>query len=403
MLLDKVSLYKGPDISGYIDALKNPIDEVVPDKISLAVAKLAIGTCYLQDDFIQVKRMPNNSTGEDENDAEHSWSVEMLATEIARTHYPEFDLERISAFSRVHDLLEVKVGDVATFHLSPAQLQEKERREHAALEELLEELPEGIASDLRAYEMQGTTEARFVRAVDKLMPLAKNIACNDMSNLRYDYGISDVTSLQERHAENIKKVHARFNEEFPAIVDAYAILCKILEDKFSQAAHEIGRADISNDLKGITKTELKYLIDIDDLPDLSTAEQQRIIQAYIEVNPDGSTTRIRSINNTAFEWTILSHGTIERRENTSHFHRPQIFNALLGAALGQVIEKTRYITMEDGTRIELDVYHRELEGLAVAEVTFTGRPSDVAVKAATFVAPPWFRENVSQDLRYKKP
>ncbi len=63
---------------------------------------------------------------------------------------------------------------------------------------------------------------------------------------------------------------------------------------------------------------------------------------------------------------------------------------------GFVIRKNRYlIPLEDGLCIELDVFLDQLAGLVFAEVEFP----DVE-RAASFVPPAWFDQDVSQDHRY---
>lgn len=396
------SCYRGPDLSVY-DLEEDSPSDISPEMVR-SIGRHAIGSTYIGEDVSQVKRVPNKSGGEDENDAEHSWILAVAAAEIARTHYPELDLERIWAFSLIHDVVEVKTGDVATFNLTQAEIEEKERREHEALLELYEELPVNMAEDLRQYEAQDTPEARFVRAVDKLLPLARNIASNDMSNFRDNYGIVTVEALRERHIENIRKIYKKFGEEFPEIAAAYTMLCHVLEDMFVRTTEHLAPSEVSSEPK---KIQLKYLVDLSNLHDqidISSPDIQceDIRQAYIEINADGSATRIRSINDSTFEYTKIAPGTIEREKTTIPIQRKEVFDALLCTAIGDVIEKTRYTLTDNGTTIKLDEYHGRLKGLAVAEVEFDNlRRSDAYIKAATFKAPEWCKKDISHDPAYR--
>lgn len=151
------------------------IDSEKRIKVANGIANLAISISQLTDDFAGIERIPRYSGGARENDVEHSFMLAIAAPEIATQLGLDLDIDKVRRFSLVHDLLEVKVGDVATFDLSPQQLAEKERREHLAQKELLQELPSGIAEDLEVYEQQDTREAVFVRMVDKLLPLAVDI------------------------------------------------------------------------------------------------------------------------------------------------------------------------------------------------------------------------------------
>ena len=63
---------------------------------------------------------------------------------------------------------------------------------------------------------------------------------------------------------------------------------------------------------------------------------------------------------------------------------------------GYLVCKTRYlIPLENGRTAELDIFHKQLEGLVIVEVEF---PDEEAIY--DFVAPEWFGEEVSQDHRY---
>ncbi len=63
---------------------------------------------------------------------------------------------------------------------------------------------------------------------------------------------------------------------------------------------------------------------------------------------------------------------------------------------GQMIKKTRYlIPLENGRKIELDVFGGYLKGLIFAEVEFGSEE-----EAAAFVMPDWFLEDVTFDKRY---
>ena len=115
---------------------------------SRQIAGLAIQCAKITFDFEEVYRIPRTPNGERESDVTHSFMLEMAAPEIARVLKLPLDRDKIRRFAHVHDMLEIKVGDVATFDLTPEQFAEKERIEQAALEELLQELPEITMSHL---------------------------------------------------------------------------------------------------------------------------------------------------------------------------------------------------------------------------------------------------------------
>jgi len=97
-----------------------------------------------------------------ESVAAHSWGVGWLALALAPLH---LDRGRYLAYAVLHDLAEVRVGD-----LTPADgvsKAEKHDRESRALAELLAGRPDLLAV-ANAYEAQADEEARFVRQLDRL-------------------------------------------------------------------------------------------------------------------------------------------------------------------------------------------------------------------------------------------
>ena len=100
-----------------------------------------------------------------ESVAGHSWGVALLVLAFLPD---ELSMERALTFALLHDLPEVRVGD-----LTPADGVsglEKAAREHRSMRELAEILPRGpiLLAAWEAYEAQEEPEARFVRQLDRL-------------------------------------------------------------------------------------------------------------------------------------------------------------------------------------------------------------------------------------------
>lgn len=100
-----------------------------------------------------------------ESVAGHSWGVAWLVMLLLP---PELDRERALSYAVLHDLAEVRVGDLTPADAVPAE--QKYARESAAFAQLVAPLANG--ADLRntweAYEAQQDREARFVRQLDRL-------------------------------------------------------------------------------------------------------------------------------------------------------------------------------------------------------------------------------------------
>lgn len=106
-----------------------------------------------------------------ENVAEHSFMLAKVAPELAACLYPHLDLNLVARFATVHDDVEIYVGDTPTDMLAQLNPEAKADKERLGLQRLLEEyahIPTYCAV-VRDYEQQQIAEARFVRAVDKLM------------------------------------------------------------------------------------------------------------------------------------------------------------------------------------------------------------------------------------------
>jgi putative hydrolase of HD superfamily len=100
-----------------------------------------------------------------ESVAAHSWGVAWLVLVLCPRH---IDLERALAMAVLHDLAEVRVGD-----LTPRSGVAPERRtlaERRALGGLLHGLPQAgqLQGLWEEFEARASIEARFVRACDKL-------------------------------------------------------------------------------------------------------------------------------------------------------------------------------------------------------------------------------------------
>lgn len=371
--------------------------------IALATQEL-IDVGDMVDRFSDLDRIPRTSNGERENDVHHSYMLALAAPGLANKFYPRLDRDLVTNFSLVHDLLELEAGDVATFDLSPEALAEKKRREEEALPRLLEKLPENLREPLQAYESQESEEARFVRFVDKLLPLTVDIVGQGERVVEEDYGIKNLTQLQEVHNKQIERLQGMFGGEFPELLEMYKQLTKKFEQKYDTATNN-KKAQTPERPSNHVEVERKWLINPEDLPeDIEIYKRTELRQGYIAIAEDGSETRIRSFDDSTFELTTKTKGTTARHEQTIRLS-PEMFEALWPKAENRRIEKTRYyipyMTDDKKHTIELDIYHGNLDGLITAEVEFAGREADASVASTTFKAPAWFDKEVSEDGRYK--
>lgn len=138
--------------------------------------------------------------------------------------------------------------------------------------------------------------------------------------------------------------------------------------------------------------ERKYLIK--KLPsDLNIVASRIIEQGYLCTEP---VVRIRR-DNDDYILTYKSKGLMVREEYNLPLTK-EAYEHLKGKVDGRLISKTRHvipIETESRLKIELDIFHGNLEPLMLAEVEFPDEES-----ANSFVAPEWFGEDVTFSSKY---
>lgn len=140
----------------------------------------ALGRIGRQLDFLlaadRLKQVTRNNRlldgSRNENSAEHSWHLALMALTLAEHAKPGTDVARVVEMLIVHDLVEIEAGD---HWILGDEDPEIARREAQAAERLYAMLPDDQRArfhDLwREFEARRTEEARFARALDSLHPL----------------------------------------------------------------------------------------------------------------------------------------------------------------------------------------------------------------------------------------
>ena len=212
-----------------INAKAETAPEFAPEQRTPASIALELGALSMR--FARVERVPRYEDGRRESDVEHSFMLSMVATEIAHLLYPDMNIGLVGEYAKVHDLIEIIVGDVATFALSPEELAAKETVEHAALESLLADLPPYTANLLRRYESQEDRESRFVRAVDKHLAVVVDILGQGKRVMDEDYGVTSRAELHACQDTLHQRIANRFSE-FEELISAHKQLCELFEDEY---------------------------------------------------------------------------------------------------------------------------------------------------------------------------
>jgi putative hydrolases of HD superfamily len=147
---------------------------------------------HLLQAFSQVERVIHRSHKNimvNENDTEHSYNLAMTAWFLA-PHFPHLDRDLLIRHALAHDLVEVHAGDTYIYG-SETELATKPKREAEALHKLELEWPDfrDLTAHIHGYVARTTPEAKFIYALDKIMPILL-IYINE----GYSWGKADVTA-----------------------------------------------------------------------------------------------------------------------------------------------------------------------------------------------------------------
>ena len=131
--------------------------------------------------------------GRNENDAEHSWHMAIMAYLLNEYANEKIDIAKVMLMCLIHDIVEIDAGD--TYAYDAESLKTQKIREDAAKKRIFSILPDEQSADLMAlfdeFEAYETAESKFAHAMDNLQPLILN-----NSNNGGDWRAHNVTAEQ---------------------------------------------------------------------------------------------------------------------------------------------------------------------------------------------------------------
>ena len=125
-----------------------------------------------------------------ESVSDHTLKVGMLASLITRElNLKEIDLTKLLEMAFIHDLGEIKIGDISTTEIKTAKdKQSKYEKELAAVTEILSvlspEIKEHYLSLWLEFESQNTKEAILLKQIDKLDAILKSHMYESTYNIK---------------------------------------------------------------------------------------------------------------------------------------------------------------------------------------------------------------------------
>lgn len=113
-----------------------------------------------------------------ENSAEHSWQLAMMAASMAPYAETPVDINRVISMLLVHDIGEIDAGDTMVF--VEGGWDQRKAAELAGVRRVFGLLPEPQGGAFLAlwqeFEDAATPESRFAHALDRAMPVLINLA-----------------------------------------------------------------------------------------------------------------------------------------------------------------------------------------------------------------------------------
>ena len=117
-----------------------------------------------------------SGNGRNENDAEHSWHMAVMAYLLKEYANEKIDIAKVMLMCLIHDIVEIDAGD--TYAYDEAGLATQKEREEKAADRIFGLLPDDQRDELRAlfeeFEAYETPESRFAHVMDNFQPLLLN-------------------------------------------------------------------------------------------------------------------------------------------------------------------------------------------------------------------------------------
>jgi Predicted hydrolases of HD superfamily len=158
-----------------------------------------------------------------ENSAEHSWQLALMAVSMAQYAASPIDIDRIVAMLLVHDIGEIDAGDTMVF--VEGGWEQRKAAELAGVKRVFGLLPDGQGDRFLAlwqeFEDATTPESRFAHAVDRAMPVLINLA-NKGGSWR-EHGIS--------YERVVQRVGPEVKAGCPALWDYLAARLAVVRDQ----------------------------------------------------------------------------------------------------------------------------------------------------------------------------
>lgn len=156
-----------------------------------------------------------------ENDMEHQYQLALVSWFLIENDNLNLDKRKVIALAIIHDTLEAYAGDTIAF-ADKKTLVSKAEKEATAVQKLKETWPtfSSLHELIDEYEARQTPEAKFVYAMDKLLPIINNYLFDGKAWKNHKVTLEKMKSIKTGEIDANEDVNEYYEE-----------LLKILEQR----------------------------------------------------------------------------------------------------------------------------------------------------------------------------
>jgi len=141
------------------------------------------------------KVMVKSDKNRQENSAEHSWHISMMAQTLHVYAAEPVNVARVTTMLLIHDIVEIDAGDTFAF-AAQAELDAQEAKELDAANRIFGLLPKKQYQEMLnlwlEFEAAESNDAKFAKAMDRVLPLLQNMKNDGGSWAKHNVKKSDV-------------------------------------------------------------------------------------------------------------------------------------------------------------------------------------------------------------------
>jgi putative hydrolase of HD superfamily len=142
-----------------------------------------------------------------ENDAEHSWTICIMALLLREYSNFSVSIEKIISMLLIHDIVEIDAGDTFLYSEKRNEAHNKEIKALERVFGLLDNKQKKYFMDLwNEYEERKTNEAKFAAVFDRLEPLIQNYVSEGYTWKKYNVTYEMVIEKNKHIEEGSKEI-----------------------------------------------------------------------------------------------------------------------------------------------------------------------------------------------------